>query len=167
MKPERLRRFHSRVDGLARAAVSDNRAHRLATRAILLLLAGALAPGCSMTVPLAGLEPDTASTGSINRTVALLSPELDQEDVRRAKAALAIALDPQGNGARVAWQNPQTSAHGAFTASGSPFVEHDRVCRAFTGEEAPTSGSSNKLAGSACRDGDGTWQIRSNAGTKA
>lgn len=167
MEPERLRRFDSRAAGLARAATPNNRAHRLALQAILLSLAGGLASGCSMTIPIAGVETDKSPTGSIERTAVVLSPALDQEDLRRAKAALAIALDPQGNGARVAWQNPQSGAHGAFTASAPPFADHDRVCRAFKGEAAPSDGSSNKLAGSACRDTDGTWLIRSSADTKA
>ena len=167
MKPERLRRFDSRTARLARAAPPNNRAHRLATRAILLLLGGGLASGCSMTIPFAGVGTDRTATGSIERTVVVLSPALDQEDLRRARAALAVALDPQGNGARVAWQNPLSGAHGAFAASGPPFAEHDRVCRTFTGEAVPNDGAANKLAGSACRDGDGTWQIGGSADTKA
>jgi surface antigen len=120
-----------------------------------------------MSIPMAGLDTDKTPTGSIERTNVVLSPALDQEDLRRAKAALAIALDPQGNGARVAWQNPQSGAHGAFTASAPPFADHDRVCRAFTGEATPGAGASTRLTGSACRDGDGTWQIRGSAATKA
>ncbi len=167
MKPERLRRFDTRAVGLARVAAPNNRAHRLATRVILLLLGGGLLPGCSMTIPIGGLDADHTATGSIAKTVVVLSPALDQEDLRRAKAALAIALDPQGNGARVAWQNPQSGAHGAFAASAPPFADHDRVCRAFTGEAVPSDGSPDKLTGSACRDSDGTWQIRSGADIKA
>ncbi|MGI3903792.1 MAG: RT0821/Lpp0805 family surface protein [Janthinobacterium lividum] len=120
-----------------------------------------------MSIPIGGLEADHTATGSIGKTTVVLSPALDQEDLRRARAALAIALDPQGNGARVAWQNPLSGAHGAFAAAAPPFAEHDRVCRAFTGDAAPGGSTASKLTGSACRDSDGTWQIRSGADIKA
>ena len=125
------------------------------------MLAGSLASGCSLSFPIAGIAVDATPTGSIDRTASLLSPALDREDLRRARAALAIALDPQGNGARVVWQNPQTGAHGAFAAAAPPFADHDRVCRAFAGQIAPAATAERRLSGSACRDGDGTWQVRS------
>lgn len=129
-------------------------------RAGLLALAVGLTSGCSLSFPMSGIATDATPTGSIDRMATLLSPALDREDMRRAKAALAVALDPQGNGARVVWQNPQTGAHGAFAASAPPFADQDRVCRAFAGAIAPAGSPERHLAGSACRDGDGTWQVR-------
>ena len=123
-------------------------------------LIAAAASGCALSFPISGLQPDASPTGSTDRTASVLSPTLDREDLRRAKAALAIALDPQGNGARVGWQNPQSGAHGAFTASAPPFADHDRVCRAFTGDVTPSPGTERRLSGSACRDGDGVWRVR-------
>ena len=126
-----------------------------------LALAAGLASGCSLSFPLPGLTADATPTGSIDRTAALLSRSLDPEDLRRARAALAVALDPQGNGARVAWQNPQTGARGAFAALAPPFADQDRVCRTFAGEIVPAGTGERRLSGSACRDGDGTWRVRS------
>ncbi len=137
------------------------------TRALLVLLAGGVGTGCSLSIPLSGVETDATPTGSIDRAAAVLSPAFDGEDLRRAKAALAVALDPQGNGARVAWQNPQTGAHGAFAAAAPPFADQDRVCRAFTGDASPGEAALRKVSGSACRDGDGTWKIRGSGGAKA
>lgn len=125
-----------------------------------LALAAAVASGCSLSFPMSGIATDATPTGSVDRTATLLSPTLDREDLRRARAALAIALDPQGNGARVVWQNPQTGAHGAFAAVAPPFADHDRVCRAFAGAITPAAAAERRLSGSACRDGDGTWQVR-------
>ena len=157
-------RQESRAAGLDRVRGAHNRALRLGRGAAfrggaLGLLAVAVA-GCSLSFPLASMKPDATPTGSIDRTVAYLSPTLDREDVRRAKAALAVALDPQGNGARAAWQNPQSGAHGAFAAAAPPFADHDRVCRAFAGEVTPIGGGERRLTGSACREGDGSWEMR-------
>jgi hypothetical protein len=45
---------------------------------------------------------------------------LDAEDWRRAKVALSTALDPQGNGSLVGWDNPDTGNKGSFTPVGKP-----------------------------------------------
>ena len=51
-----------------------------------------------------------------------LSPTMNEEDWRRAKAALGLALDPQGPGTLVSWDNPETSMKGQFTPTGAPYV---------------------------------------------
>ncbi len=132
----------------------------IALRAGLLALVAVAVAGCSVAIPITGLQTDPNPTGSIGKAVAVLSPGLDGEDLRRAKAALAVALDPQGNGARVVWQNPQSGAKGAFTAAAPPFADEDRVCRAFAGEVSPPAAAERRLAGSACREGDGSWIVR-------
>ncbi len=163
------------VGTLTRATRRNNRARRLTGRgarrtllslSALAVLAGATA-GCSLSFPIASLKPDGTPTGTIDRSSAFLSPALDGEDLRRAKAALSIALDPQGNGARVSWQNPQSGARGAFTASDPPFTEHDRVCRAFAAEVVPGAGAERRLSGSACRESDGSWELRGAEDRKA
>ena len=125
-------------------------------------LLAAWSAGCSMSFPISGLKVDETPTGSIDRTAAVLSPALDREDLRRARAAMAVALDPQGDGGRSAWTNPQTGARGAFTATAAPFADHDRVCRRFSGEVMPAGGALRRLSGSACREGDGSWLMRAN-----
>ena len=132
--------------------------------AVLSLLAG-LTAACSVSFPMTGLKTDDTPTGSIDRTASLFPAALDREDLRRAKAALATALDPQGNGQRVVWQNPQTGSHGAFTASAPPFADQDRVCRAFSGEVSPSEAGDRHLTGSACRDADGSWVLRPAGGS--
>ncbi len=73
-------------------------------------------------MPLGGM--DMESTGSISAISAKAAARpafpasLDEEDRRRALGALAIALDPQGNGATVHWDNPISKAHGSMTPSG-------------------------------------------------
>ena len=121
---------------------------------------GALAAsGCSLSFPIAGFVSDPTATGSINRSSALLNRELDQEDWRRAKAALAVALDPQGSGASVIWSNPATGARGSFAAAAPPVAKADAVCRAFAAEVTAAKGTPRHVNGSACRGRDGDWAV--------
>jgi surface antigen len=115
---------------------------------------------CSVSFPMSGFRADDPPTGSIDRSAALLSPALDHEDWRRAEAALAVALDPQGDGTGVGWQNPQTGLKGSFAAPAPPFLDHERVCRTFEAEVSSATQGQRHLSGSACRDGDGTWRLR-------
>ncbi len=127
-----------------------------------LVLCGSLsvtASGCSISVPMSGFVADPISTGSIERSDVLLYKALDQEDGRRAKAALAVALDPQGNGASVAWNNPQSGAKGTFVALAAPFTRNDRICRAFRAHVTPDPKSERDVDGSACRNAEGEWHI--------
>ncbi|RYC30581.1 hypothetical protein D3273_18020 [Lichenibacterium minor] len=156
---------------LIRPPEPNNRArHRVggaACRCAAVALLAVATSACSLSIPISGIEADDTPTGGIDRTVALLSPSLDREDLRRARAAMAVALDPQGDGARSAWRNAQTGSHGAFTAAAPPFADHDRVCRRFSGEVTPLGGKERRLSGSACRDGDGTWVMRAGESGKA
>ncbi len=52
----------------------------------------------------AAVEPTT--TGSIARPSLTFGADLNGEDWRRAQGALSLALDPQGNGRPVKWDNP-------------------------------------------------------------
>lgn len=117
------------------------------------------ASGCAMSFPISGFVSDTTPTGSIDRQAAVLSRDLDQEDWRRAKAALAVALDPQGNGALATWANPSTGAGGSFTAAAPPEPQGDKICRAFRARLAPSGRPERDIAGSACRDGSGEWSV--------
>jgi len=128
-----------------------------------LLAAFALAlavPACSFTLPVSthGDEPEATEALKSARPTAL-SPDLGEEDWRRAKAAMAVALDPQGSGARVTWDNPDTTLKGEFTPVGQPFVKADEICRAFLATLAG-QGSTASLQGTACRPSGGEWTIK-------
>lgn len=112
-----------------------------------------------MSFPMAGFVESDA-TGSTKPKSASLWPDLEREDWRRANAALAVALDPQGNGASVAWENPQSGAKGSFVAQAPPFTERDRVCRAFKATLSAKPKGERGAAGSACRNDDGEWVLR-------
>lgn len=115
--------------------------------------------GCSTAIPLpsfSNISKDDV-TGSI-RPQSPLSSSLDGEDWRRAKGALSVALDPQGNGAPVTWENPQSKIKGSFVPVGQAWVKDDNVCRTFLAELGG-SHPAQQLQGNACRDKSGEWSV--------
>lgn len=131
-----------------------------ALKVVALGLAVCLSGGCATGIPLPSLMSKTSSddvTGSI-RGASPLSNSLDQEDWRRARGALGLALDPQGNGAPVAWENPQSRARGLFTPVGDARAVDDKICRAFIAELGGSL-KPEQLQGDACRDRAGEWTV--------
>ena len=120
-----------------------------------------LTSACGVTFPMASLFLEAETTSSITAVKATspLSPELSGEDWRRAKGALAVALDPQGNGSSVSWDNPDTDMKGNFAPVGQPFVSSDEICRAFLATLDGHAATSS-LQGSACRPSGGEWAIK-------
>jgi surface antigen len=129
--------------------------YSLAVCLVLALGTGA----CGISVPMDSLVQDDATTGSIAKPASQLSPDLNAEDWRRAKGALALALDPQGSGAAVAWDNPDTGWKGSFAPTGRPFVKAHAVCRAFRAALSGRDGASS-LQGTACRFSGPDWAIK-------
>jgi surface antigen len=133
------------------------------SEALKVLAAGLIAlstSACGMSLGLSALDEDgPKSTGAIGpKSDITLSADLDEEDWRRAKAALAVALDPQGPGTQVSWDNPATTRKGTFTPVGAPFVKNDEICRSFS---AHLSGpSTSALQGAACRPSGGEWTLK-------
>ena len=87
-----------------------------------------------------------------------LSDHLGPEDLRRANGAMALALDPQGNGSPVAWDNAESKSSGRFTPVGSPFLKDYEVCRSFL-THVHTLMQRHALQGTACRPSGGQWAI--------
>ena len=123
------------------------------------LFAAILTGGCTISFPMMSLIPSSETTGSIAPNVSPLSSKLEGEDWRRAKAALNTALDPTGNGAPVAWSNPETATKGSFAPVGQPFVRNDELCRSFVA--ALSFGAHEEwLQGAACRVGAEEWTVQ-------
>lgn len=169
-------RFQSAVIYKPRGQRSQRPRERsaLARRASLLgmlMVATALA-GCSISIPMMDLSgkgedeaamstasvlPARASDGS--SPLVALAPDLGPEDWRRAEGAMALALDPQGNGAPVSWDNAQSGMKGTFTPVGGPFLKADEICRAFLASMSLQRGPV-KLQGTACRPSGGEWVVK-------
>lgn len=131
----------------------------LGWRTAVVAALAAVLPACS--VPVAGLGDERVdATGSIGpASASTLSPDLGQEDWRRAKGALAIALDPQGNGSPVKWDNPDSEIGGTVTPVAQPFVRDNEICRAFIAAIA-FPGRTSSVQGTACKLSADEWQIR-------
>jgi surface antigen len=115
--------------------------------------------GCSMALPISPLmspgSKEDAAGAVPNSSLAGL---LDAEDWRRAKAALSTALDPQGNGSLVGWDNPDSGNKGSFTPVGKPFSKEAGICRVFLAE-VDCKGDEHAVQGTACSDKRGEWTI--------
>jgi len=127
-------------------------------------LAAALAPLFGCSGPL-GPDVDMQATGSIAPAPApapakaALPAALDAEDRRRALGAFGIALDPQGNGATVHWDNPVSKAHGMVTPVGFAYPDNGLICRKFSARFQTAAGVDSR-AGAACRDKDADWTLK-------
>jgi surface antigen len=135
-------------------------AHELAACLALAAMAACMA-GCALSVPIASLSnanaaADDDATASIPG--APLERLLQPEDWRRAKAALSTALDPQGDGAPVSWDNPQSGVKGSFAPIGKAYPSDAKVCRGFKTEVERKSGAKT-MQGVACADKTGEWTI--------
>lgn len=111
------------------------------------------APSVAYTASL-GTRPAARAQGSSD-----LADHLGPEDLRRASGAMALALDPQGNGSPVSWDNAESKSSGRFTPVGGPFLRDDEVCRAFLASLS-TLMERHALQGTACRPSGGDWSIR-------
>jgi surface antigen len=128
--------------------------------------------GCSLSLPIFGdaaRDDDerveataslSASAASLpKKPLAVLEKELGPEDMRRAMGAMAIALDPQGNGSSVNWSNPESGLKGLFSPVGSPFPSDDVICRSFL-SGVTTQSQQLAFQGTACRPSGGEWTVR-------
>jgi surface antigen len=132
-----------------------------AVRLLAVVLVAAGAGACSMTFPMTSLvdEEPLATQSVAPRAISPLSAELGEEDWRRARGAMAIALDPQGSGSQVSWDNPDTTMKGTFTPAGRPYVKNDEICRAFTATIVGQA-STSSVQGTACRPSGEDWVIK-------
>ena len=110
-----------------------------------------------MQFPIASLVPEKDDiTGSTSNVP--FGRLLDEEDRRRQKAALATALDPQGDGSPIRWENPKTGNRGMFDPQGHAFTMDGKVCRSFVGELRQDN-DQKAVVGTACAVSAGDWEV--------
>ena len=130
-----------------------------ARRAVALAWLALVAPtigACSMSFPMSSMLPEDV-TGSMTKVP--FGALLDEEDRRREKAALATALDPQGDGSTVHWENPKSGRKGTLTALGHAFPHESHVCRVFSGK-LRDGATARAVEGMACTAAAGEWEVR-------
>ncbi len=138
--------------------VADRVRLRVALAASVAAAMAALTSACSVSVPLPAFV-DRAPTGSVTGQPVALWSALDPEDMRRAKAAMAVALDPQGNGEAVAWENPKSGRRGSFAAAAAPYPPQHHICRSFTARLTGRARADQRIEGAAGRGRDGDWVV--------
>lgn len=150
-----VERFHRRWAG----AGAKTRPPLVSGRALCAIGLGLMLAGCSMSIPIASLNgsvPNEDVTGSISKASA--EQLLEAEDWRLAKAALASALDPQGNGKLAPWENPRSGTKGSFTPLGKAYPSQAKICRVFLGQ-IDRDGETRTTQGTACSQNGGDWTI--------
>ena len=85
--------------------------------------------------------------GSIGRS-------MDEAD----RACIGQALEYEPAGREVTWTNPDTDARYTITPA-EPYSDDGRYCREFT-RQAEVGGRTETVRGTACRQADGTWKVR-------
>lgn len=142
---------------------------RILHKTLMLFCLPVLLAGCGMTFPMSSLlkKEDVEKTGSIissslsdDMSTDKKLTNMEEEDWRRAKNALALALDPQGPGTIVKWDNPDSGRKGSFTPIGTLFVENNEICRLFTAEIFEKDSASSPYEGKACRPSGEEWNIK-------
>jgi surface antigen len=107
----------------------------------------------------AEMSPEPIVTGSISKRPTSFGADLGEEDWRRAHAALTVALDPQGNGRPVKWDNPESSLRGSVNPTGLPYVANEEICRDFLASVI-TPENSRFVRGTGCKLSGGTWELK-------
>ena len=123
--------------------------------------------GCSQPLLIFRGDPPAAPrvveeptvTGSIEKRPVSFGDDLAEEDWRRARAALGVVLDPQGNGRPVKWDNPETGLHGSVNPTGLPYVSDDLICRNFLASVIGPA-RSRFVRGTGCKLSGGPWTLK-------
>jgi surface antigen len=131
------------------------------------LICGLAAGGCSFQLHslLAQDEADVDQTGSINRPAVQSRRGKDtavrsESDLAYARAAASDVLAHGGKDSSVPWQNPNTGAGGNITPLAAAHLEDGLSCRGFLASYVHGD-SQDWLEGSACRTGQGNWEVKS------
>jgi hypothetical protein len=146
--------------------IADGPAAQFPPAAILVSFVALCAlSSCSIAIPMSASSESAMwrgapedMTGSIAKPPLRLSRHLDTEDLRRAAAAMSTALDPQGSGLSVNWDNPQSGAKGSFTPVGQAYPLEGKICRAFLADVSASEGV-ERLQGAACREKTTEWAL--------
>jgi surface antigen len=85
---------------------------------------------------------------------------LDSRDRRIAAQAAQQAFENQPTGSPLPWKNPDTGNHGTYTPTRTFQRPSGQYCREFQ-QEIVVGGQRQRGYGTACREPDGTWHIKS------
>lgn len=84
---------------------------------------------------------------------------LDRADLTYYNQASQQALETGPSGQALPWNNPDSGASGSVTPSKYYQTSGGQYCREYT-QTIQVGGKSQQGVGTACRNEDGTWQIK-------
>ena len=109
-----------------------------------------------------GKEAMTAIGAIVGATLGHeIGRSLDETSTRRQEKAAGRALESGEVGQRIAWENPENSqgpAKGATVITRQGRDSDGNTCREFQ-QEVTIGGETRHAYGTACRDGNGDWQL--------
>ena len=86
-----------------------------------------------------------------------IGASLDQQDMAYANQTSQRAFEYGPSGQPMTWRNPDSGHYGTVTPQ-SAYNSNGLPCREFT-QTVNIGGQSQRAYGTACRQGDGSWQI--------
>jgi surface antigen len=89
-----------------------------------------------------------------------IGDRMDAADRREAAQASQRALESAPSGRAVAWHNPDNGHSGTVTPVRTYQTKSGRYCREYE-QTVTIAGNEQQAYGTACREPDGTWQIKS------
>ena len=84
---------------------------------------------------------------------------MDAADRREAYHATQNSLEKNPSGTETKWHNPDSGNRGSVTPLNSYPVSNGRYCREYS-HQVTINGKTEQAHGTACRQPDGSWQIK-------
>lgn len=85
---------------------------------------------------------------------------MDAADRREAYRAEQYSLEKNPSGTATRWQNPDSGNYGSITPLNTYQGVNGRYCREYS-HQVTINGRTEQVYGTACRQPDGSWQIKS------
>ena len=129
-------------------------------KAVLGSLGGATAGGVIAAV--AGANPALIAASVIAGGLlgGYVGHKLDDRDKRMATEAAHQAFEQNQTGQSSSWQNPESGNSGSVTPTRTYQIANGQYCREYT-QDIVIGGEKNQTYGTACRQADGSWKIKS------
>ena len=84
---------------------------------------------------------------------------MDAADRREAYHATQYSLEKNPSGTEAKWHNPDSGNNGSVTPLNSYQEPNGRYCREYS-NQVTINGHTEQAHGTACRQPDGSWQIK-------
>ena len=89
-----------------------------------------------------------------------IGKKLDDKDKAKANAAAHEAFESGRTGQASVWENPDSGNSGSVTPTRTYQLANGQYCREYT-QDIVIGGEKHETYGTACRQADGSWKIKS------